>query len=159
MSQNSVSGLKAAFDRSYGMLQQFIEVCPDDIWKKKFGGWPIWQQLYHGIGAVNFFILPPGAAFPEMPFPQNVGSLEVTPDTPADKAVLKACAVQLKTAADAYFASLTDEMLGEKNEGLSQRLNIPMTHATTAAMLTGHSLYHLGACDAALREQGLKGVF
>ena len=33
------------------------------------------------------------------------------------------------------------------------------THAAACAMLTGHVLYHLGTCDAALREEGLKGFF
>jgi len=27
-------------------MTQFIEVCPEDIWTKKFGGWPVWQQVF-----------------------------------------------------------------------------------------------------------------
>lgn len=32
-------------------------------------------------------------------------------------------------------------------------------HATVMILMTGHILYHPGSCDAALRENGMKGVF
>jgi hypothetical protein len=33
-----------------------------------------------------------------------------------------------------------------------------MSNATTLAILSGHSMYHVGSCDAILRDNGEKGV-
>jgi hypothetical protein len=82
---------------------------------------------------------------------------------PAKQEVLK-YAARMKTKADAYLNSLHDADLPDINQGLTGRMKAigvhhEFSHSQTLAMLSGHLLYHLGSCDAALREHGLKGVF
>jgi uncharacterized damage-inducible protein DinB len=88
-----------------------------------------------------------------------VGNLDEIPATAPEKEVVRRFGALMKERADAYLDRLSDNELGAANEGLSSRMRKEMTHASTAALLSGHILYHLGAADAALREQGLKGVF
>ncbi len=159
MPRTAVVSLQETFHNSLGMIVQCIDVCPEHLWLKQFGGWPVWQHIYHALSAVDFFVMQEGDSPTQALFSHAVSSLsEVSSGTPT-REELKKTATEVKGAADRYFAGLTDASLKEKNEGLSSRMPQPATHASTAAMLTAHTLYHLGSCDAALREHGLRGVF
>ena len=159
MSQAIVQNQRGNFDFAFSLLMQFIDVCPDDTWAKKFGGWPIWQQVYHALNAVDFFISEPGAEPVKGLVAKEVGSLSVVGDTPVSKADMKAFAAKVKAAADGYMNALSDADLTQKAAGASARMGRDTLHATVVALSIGHIFYHLGSCDAALREQGLKGVF
>lgn len=160
MSNAVVLNLKGPFDRAFGMLEQFIDACPAEIWGKTFGGWPVWRQAYHGVGAVDFFIAQSAGDFSAPPLAPEAGSLSADYAGPAaTKEQAKAYLAAMRQKAEAYFGGLTDATLCEKNQGLSARLNMDFTHAVTCSMLAGHAMYHLGSCDAALREAGLKGIF
>ena len=162
MSRAIVTSLQGSFAHSFSLLQKFIEVCPEDVWQKKFGGWPVWQQVYHSLACIDFFVMElEGQALKGLfgPGLGNVGNFEHTPDTGPSKAAMLEYAVLAKGKADAYIAALSDAELPKKNEGFSTRISMDMTHASTLSILGGHILYHLGSCDAALREQGFKGVF
>jgi len=164
MSQSIIAGQKASFENAYGLVTQFIEVCPDNIWTKKFGGWPVWQQIYHALGAFQFFTLQDGETPEQGLYPPEVNSFQSTPDVaPAKKDMLE-YAARMKTKVDAYIHALKDADLPNINQGLTARIKAlgrshEFSHSQTLAMLSGHTMYHLGSCDAALREHGLKGVF
>lgn len=159
MSRAVVENQRGSFDFAFSLLEQYMEVCPDEIWNKKFGGWPVWQQIYHALNAVDFFISAPGAEPVKGLVPAEVGSLKAQGDAPVARSDMKAFALQVKSAADGYMEALTDADLVKKAEGASARMGRETLHATVMALMIGHVLYHLGSCDAALREQGLKGVF
>ena len=163
MSQSIIYGQKVAFEHAYGLMLRFIEVCPDDIWGKKFGGWPVWQQVYHALGSCQM-----GLRDGEMPeqglYPPEVGMLDSIPDKAPTKNYVLEYATRLKTRADAYLNTLKDADLPGINQRLTNRMKDKgmqheFSHSQTLAMLSGHLLYHLGSCDTALREHGLKGVF
>lgn len=162
MSRSIVVPLQGSFEHSFSLLLKFIEVCPEDVWQKKFGGWPVWQHVYHALATMDFFVIGleeehiKGLFAPEA---GNVGNFEHTPDKAPSKAAMQEFAALVKTKTDAYINGLLDTDLSGKNEGFSTRINMDMTHASTLSILSGHILYHLGSCDAALRERGLKGVF
>jgi len=164
MSQAILDGQRAAFEHAYGLVTQFIQVCPEDVWAEKFGGWPVWQQVYHALGSCQFWTLQDGEMPEQGLYPPEVNKLQSTPDVaPAKKDVLE-YAARMKAKADAYLDALRDTDLPGLNQGLADRmkaLGVPreFSHSQTLVMLSGHLLYHLGACDAALRERGLKGVF
>lgn len=159
MSRAIVENQRGSFDFAFSLLQQFMEVCPDEIWNKKFGGWPIWQQVYHALSAVDFFISAPGAEPVKGLAPQDVGNLSVIGETPIAKDAMKTFANLVKSAADGYMNALTDADLTMVAEGATKRMGRETLHATIMALMVGHILYHLGSCDAALRENGMKGVF
>ena len=164
MSQAIVAGQKVAFEHAYRLMIQFIEVCPEHIWVESFGGWPVWQQIYHALGSLQPMTMGEGDTPEPGLYPPAVGTFEVIPDhAPAKKDVLD-YAARMKAKADAYISGLRDADLPAPNQGLSSRMkarNIDhvFSHAQTLSLLAGHLLYHLGSCDAALRQHGLKGVF
>ena len=159
MSRAIVDNQRGSFDFAFSLMQQFMDVCPDEIWNKKFGGWPVWQQVYHALNAVDFFISEPGAEPVKALTTPDVASLKAQGDTPVSRADMKTFAALVKSAADGYMSALTDAAMLTKAEGASKRMGRETLHATVMALMIGHILYHLGSCDAALREHGLKGVF
>jgi hypothetical protein len=164
MSQAVIAGQRESFEQAYGLTTQFVEVCPEEVWAKKFGGWPVWQHVYHALGTCRFFVLREGETPDQGLYPPEVSRLQSTPDAaPAKKDVLE-YAVRMKAKVDAYLDALRDADLPDINQGLTARMKAigidrEFTHSRTLAMLSGHIMYHLGTCDAALRERGLKGVF
>jgi hypothetical protein len=151
MSDIAVQGLKAIFERVFSGMEQFIEICPDEIWKRTFGGWPIWQHVYH----VLVFT---GESPESAPMPAEVAHFSQTPDVPWSKAEAKIFAIQKKAKAEAYFAQLNDAALVQTNERLSKSFAQNLPQSAAISLMTGHLFYHLGVCDSALREQGLKGI-
>lgn len=159
MSRTIVENQRGSFDFAFSLLLRYIDVCPDAIWNGKFGGWPVWQQVYHALFAVDFFISAPGAEPVKGLVAPEVGSLKIQGDTPVDKAAMKTFAGLIKAAADAYISALTDADMATVAEGATKRMGRETSHAAVMALLIGHILYHLGSCDAALRENGMPGVF
>lgn len=54
---------------------------------------------------------------------------------------------------------LTDVELLKNNPGFSQKLGKEVNNAECLNLMVAHMLYHLGSCDAALRNEGLEGAF
>ncbi len=159
MANTAVMSLKGPIDKTFALAAAYIDVCPENIWGKKFGGWPAWQQLYHGLAAIDFFLRGPDDAQAKALYDHAVGDLKETPAQAPDKAAFKSFLETAKARIDAYCAGLDDADLAKNNPGLSKRFGADMTHAITLSLMAGHLFYHLGGCDAALRENGLKGVF
>jgi hypothetical protein len=150
--------LKGNFDRGWQFLTQIIDVCPNSVWSKKAGGFVFWQQLYHCFGAVNFFLLPKDGKSEPGPWGAEVANFKAEPTVTPSKDELKAYAAKMKAQADAWIATLDDASLSQIHEGLSARWGSPMNNAMVLAILSGHSSYHIGSCDAILRDNGEKGV-
>lgn len=161
MSHAIVSALKAPIDQSFGMLSQYIDVCPENIWVETSGGWPVWQQVYHAVNAVAFFTTAADAEpAPSLVEDKYCGLQECAPPTIAiTREDMKAALAQSLQDIEALVAGLDDNDLTERNEGVYQRIGMEMTMAGTLVLLASHTLYHLGSCDAALRNHGIPGVF
>ena len=57
MSREIVAALEEPYQRSWALLAQYMDICPENIWAETNGGWPVWQQVAHAIAVLNFFIL------------------------------------------------------------------------------------------------------
>ena len=154
-----VQSLEGNVQHAFSLLDKFIEVCPEDLWAQKFGGWPVWQQIYHALTAIDFFIRPLDAPEEAPPFGEKEASLDASAANTIGKIQLKAYAEKMYQQAAAYIASLDDAAMAQNNAGLAARIGMPSTHANALCLIAAHTLYHLGSCDAALRERGLAGVF
>ena len=154
-----VQSLEGNIRHAFSLLDKFVEVCPEDLWAQKFGGWPVWQQVYHALTALDFFIRPLDAPEEALPFGEKEAGLDISAANAVSKAQLKAYAEKMYQRVDAYIASLDDAALAQSHAGLAARLGMPSTHANALCLIAAHTLYHLGGCDAALRERGLAGVF
>lgn len=155
MTRDITDSLKGPIDNAFGLLNQFIDACPDDLWTENAGGWPIWQQVYHSLGAVDFFL---GTAGPSLA-PGPVAGLQEVGTEPLSKDQVRAAAREARATVDQFVAGLADQELPKRNEPLFSEFNYDMSLAATLVGLASHTLYHLGSCDAALRNRGLPGVF
>lgn len=146
---------------SWELLQSFLSVCPDDIWLETIGGYPVWQHIAHAVMVADIFVCREGqelAPFPgeltmETLFLEHIGKNPITKDQ------LKEYAIKVKSHIDEMYNSLSDEDLVKKNVALSEKLGRDCSLGGTLILLARHSGYHLGACDSALRNHGLPGVY
>lgn len=159
MSTIVTKSLEGNILHAFGLTTEFVKVCPDSLWGRTFGGWPVWQQLFHAFASVDFFLRAAGAAEEDPLFQPGVAELKESPKEAPAKTVIKEFMDKVQSRVLAYAASLDDAALEQKNEGLSARMGRDVTHAGTLALIASHTMYHLGSCDAALRENGQPGVF
>lgn len=161
MSHAIVNALKEPVNMSFGMVRQYIDICPENIWVETSGGWPVWQQVYHIISAVSFFTASADAAPPVALVEEKYCALQAPapPTVVITRQDMQTALAQALQDIEALTAVLDDTQLTDRNEGFCQRLGIEVTMAATLTTLASHTLYHLGSCDAALRNHGLPGVY
>ena len=159
MARVITQSLEGNVSYALALLDQFVEACPEELWSKKFGGWPVWQQVYHAVAALDFFIRPLDAAGETPPFGEKEADLDISAASAPGKPQIKTYAQKMSARVDDYVAGLDDALLAQSHAGLADRLAMPATHANALCLIAAHTLYHLGICDTALREQGLPGVF
>ena len=159
MSKVITESLAGGVQHAFALSNQFVDVCPEEVWGKTFGKWPVWQQLFHAYAAVDFFLRSADASPETSIFPDGVGDLKTTMDDAPAKLIIKDYFAQAQKRVNDYIATLDDAKLAQKHEGLSARFGRDVTHAANVALIASHTMYHLGCCDAALRESGLPGVF
>ena len=149
--------LKGNFDFVWGLLEKIIDVCPEAVWSKKAGGFVFWQQLYHCFSAANL-ILPKDSEPASYPWGAEVAQFKAEPTTTPSKEELKVYAAKMKAQIDAWIATLDDASLLQIHEGFSSHWSSPMSNVAAFAVMSGHPFYHIGSCDAILRDNGEKGV-
>jgi hypothetical protein len=144
---------------SFGLLEKFLEACPDDFWVSEWGTWTVWQQYYHALNIVALFV-PPDMKEPLCAdVPPDVAGLKTVGKNPISKEQAKACLAAAKSHLEAYLGSLTDATLAEINQKVKAIINHEWSHAATLLTIAGHNEYHLGIFDAGLRERKLPGIF
>ncbi|MDR1874505.1 MAG: DinB family protein [Synergistaceae bacterium] len=150
--------LQENFERNWKLLDRIIDVCPDAVWGKKAGGFVFWQQLYHCFSAVDFFLMPKDGSPKPGPWGADVASFKAEPTVTPTKDELRAWSAARKADVNAWLAPLDDADLFQLHEGFSARWGDPMGNVAVLVTLLGHLSYHIGHCDAILRDNGGKGV-
>lgn len=159
MSKDILNALAGQYKFAAGLIDKFIETCPENIWAAPTGKFPAWQTVYHALACVPFFLGPKDGTPPTPLYSQEVLLFQDLSQAPADKKAMAAYAAKMNAFADEYFASLSDAELAKKHEGFSARTGRDTSIAGVITGLSGHHLYHFGACDAALRSNGMEGLF
>lgn len=138
--------------------EKFLELCEDDVWKEKAGGWTVAQQYYHGLNATNMLMSSLTGKTAPNPNPE-AGQILDKPDVLPTKEQAAAFLANIRVAAKAMFESLTDETLPQKNKDVSAKFGRDVQNAVVLELIPSHLLYHLGSCDAALRNKNLPGAW
>lgn len=160
MSKDIINALQGPYNHAYGLLNQFMDACPENIWAETNGGWPVWQQVAHAVAVLNFFILEKeDDQFLPAPCDMNTLMLKEQGKTLVTKAAMKQYGATVKASVDAWLAKISDADLARLQERVSKRIGRDTPYAAIVSMLASHTNYHLGSCDAALRDHGLPGVF
>ena len=158
MSRTLTTAAAVPFAHAWSLLEAYMDACPEAVWEEKNGGWPVWQQMLHAVTVLDFFTCGDQPLLPA-PAPQDVLMLTVQGTEKVDKAGLRAYMAAVRGRVDAWLAALDDAALSVKNERLSAALGFEVSAMWVLVMLASHTQYHLGSCDAALRDHGLPGVF
>ena len=140
------------------LCDKFWVICPERIWQKKAGGWPVGQQFYHILFATSMFLAGMGESGIENPDPKG-GQLGEARDYCPSKDTAKRFFNNISLGIDKLLNRLDDAELLKNNPGFSQRLGKEVNNAECLNLMVAHMLYHLGSCDAALRDEGLEGAF
>ena len=160
MSKDIINALQGPYNHAYALLAQFMDTCPENIWEETNGGWPVWQQVAHALAVLNFFILEKeDDQFLPAPCDINTLMLKEQGKSPVTRAAMKQYGATVKAAVDGWLANISDAELTHLQARLSKRIGRDMPYAAVVSMLASHTNYHLGSCDAALRDHGLPGVF
>ena len=159
MSDPVIACFQAEFERFFAMVEKQIEVCPDELWEKKAGGWPFWQQIFHNLACIEIYALPEGSASQQTMYSKQVAMLSEQPAKPMSKAAMKDFAATMRKVADQFFATMSAETLTAKHAAMSKLLNRDMANQNALIAMVRHTCYHLGCCDSVLRDHGIPGVY
>lgn len=160
MANPIIETCRSEFERMFTRVKKFIEVCPDDLWAGKSGGFYVWQQVYHTLAHFEFFSSRENEAPHPLPFPMPVIMFEsaVVPFAPS-KTEMLVFAEEMASRARAYMDNLSPYEIFAPNPAFSAIVERPVNHLVGLIKFTAHTAYHLGCCDALLRERGLPGVY
>lgn len=158
MTKEFVAVLRFGSTNAMALIDKFWNICPENIWHKRAGGWPVGQQFYHLLSSSIFFldsVKPEPVANPD---PKG-GHLKDDRDYCPSKADARKLYDSFAVALNNVLEALNDADLLKKNEGVSKMFGRDINNAQVLNLMVSHMLYHLGSCDAALRNEGLVGAF
>lgn len=150
---------KVEFDRVMHLVRKCIEVCPEDLWCAKDGGFYFWQQIYHALAHLEFFSRRDYHGPRPLPYPLDVVFFANERQAAPSKTEMLALAANMQTLAHAYMDTLSPHEITAPNEVFSAIVERPVNHLVGLMKFTAHTLYHLGCCDTLLRQRGLPGVY
>ena len=148
------------FERFHDFAIKQIDACPDELWLQKCGGFPLWQQFFHLFAYIEILALPRlESPLKENPYPPE-GILLTQEVLPAmTKKEMHALAERAHGVARGFMSGLTTARLTERHERLSERHGKERTLQFAVITLIRHTNYHLGCCEAILRDRGLAGIY
>ena len=155
----TIACFREEFDRFHGLLEQHIDRCPEDLWEARAGGYPYWQQLLHAFACVELYALPEGEPSRQTRYPRAVVMLSDVPESAMTRDEMRALAADMKTLAHAFMDGQSAATLTARHEPLCRFFGREITQQFALLGLVRHACYHLGCCDAILRERGLPGVY
>ncbi|MDR2891547.1 MAG: DinB family protein [Deltaproteobacteria bacterium] len=153
-----IKGFREEFDRFWGLMEQQIEVCPDEIWNRKESGWVFWQQHYHTAACVELFALPEGRPS-AIKLEREVWMLVKEPQSAVSKQEMLDLFKAMRALAYEYMEASNTANLAEVDPVLSKRFGREVTRLFALMGLIRHCCYHLGCCDSIFRNNGMKGVY
>jgi histidine triad (HIT) family protein len=155
--KSMVSILKRQIDPVLEMLAQVIDRCPAQLWLEPAAGSPYWQQVYHTIFFVDFWLrheYRKGVDFRSMTFDKK---LMVELDQPSPNHLtqteLAEYLVRVRSKLDLFFAELDDASL------LSPI--VPTSDLTYTDAIVGqirHVQYHMAQCNTILGQHGVEAA-
>lgn len=159
MNDQIIDCFKEEFNRFFTLLEQQMDLCPDDLWNQKAGGFIFWQQHLHTLSCTFLYSMPDGGFFESLPYKPGVLMLSEEPDFTLTKDEMRGWAQKAKSAAHEFIDRQTVSSLTGRHQLMSSLLKRELTNQSALIALIRHLCYHLGCCDTALRDRGLGGVY
>lgn len=134
----------------FQMVRKAIELCPDSLWNERTDEPPFWQQAYHTIWGVDFYLTdsPENSRAPAFVEGEAANLGHIPTATPSRQQIL-GYLDQTSEKCDAVLNSLTVEQLEGKN-------NFPWTGPTLAHRMVyniRHAQHHVGWLNSILSRK------
>lgn len=152
---DTVQIVRRQFFLSLGMLGSLIQDSPEEVWSQKRGGYVYWQQLLHALTGTKYW-LRSGRAEPFIePFADRsvYPELEKDPESTLTRAELTTLLEDVRSCASRFFDGLSPQSLSAPAAAYEK-----ITTLDVICMQIRHLHYHVGHCDAILRELGYPGT-
>ena len=146
-----IKSVKERFFISFSMLEKLINICPGELWNRKVSGFVFWQQLLHAFTGQHFWLRLENSEFVE-PFNDKFvyPELEKDPVNVLSKDVMTAFCKETKVIAEKWFFEKDDNWLK-----LPSMIYDKYNNNDVIIEQIRHIMYHVGHCDAILRENGI----
>jgi hypothetical protein len=144
------------FFSCYHMLETLVDVCPDEVWFRRYGDVPFWYQVYHTIYFVDYWFRVDYTAtdFLVMRFDERIPpefEWEIPADVSLSRAQMQAYLARIREKLNRIFSDLTDEALSR--QVLPEQAN--MTLLDVVFTQARHVMYNIGYCNGILRANDL----
>jgi hypothetical protein len=140
--------LRRQFDPSFAMLREIIDICPQGLWESVSGGYPFWQQIMHTLMGTQYWLRESAELISEPDFGLGkVPDLGSVPDFILSREQVRNFADEVAISAWKHLDSMNDEKLIR-----ASAVNPKTTYLDNIIGQIRHIQYHVGHCDAILRE-------
>ena len=146
------------FERFHTYLLQQIEMCPQELWHRKSGGYYFWQEQAHVFYCVQLYALPQGQEADDFGLGKSMLMLREEGGRAASKQDILAMAEKMKAMAYAFLGRITQADFMRSNPALTRHAGKDRPNIAALISMVRHYTYHVGTCDAVLRSAGLPGV-
>jgi hypothetical protein len=132
----------------FSMLRETLNLCPDELWDdRSLGEPPFWQQLYHSLWWLDFYISQSPSSFH---FPAIAGEKD---HQMGDEAGPAPACQQMADYLETVSQRCADALAGLSDAYLDGENTFPWTGATLAHRLVynlRHAQHHVGGLNALL---------
>jgi len=145
---------KNHFYNSLTMLEKTIDQCPDNMWYKKHGGFPIWQQILHAAESIYYWMRINDEEY-ILPFEGKKVYYELN-QQPVDiltKKEIEDFFNIIKFRCNDFFTSLRSIDILNKS-----KIEKSLTFLDIILLQIRHIQYHVGHINSILRENDLEPV-
>jgi len=150
--------MRRNYDSSLVMLEEIIEKCPNDLWIEIHGKFPFWQQLFHVIESIDYWIREDYQLIYDDTIKKSWSSSKnVTPYLDSKQLKFEEYLTKneifeyyyiVKNKSKEFFDSLEDSKI---NLAIAEN-NENFTYLDIISMQLRHIMYHVGHCICILRD-------
>jgi hypothetical protein len=141
------------FAPSLAMLERIIAQCPNELWNEVNGGFPFWQQIFHAYESIDYWIRKTEDDYQEPKYDKDVTfDLDKTCTDFLTKEEIITYAKKIREKVEKYFMDLEGQNL------LKSDNNNKFSHYDIMLCQIRHIQYHIGHCNAILRQNNYKAV-
>jgi hypothetical protein len=138
--------LRRHLEPSLKMLKEDIRLCPDGLWTESAAGFPYWQQIYHALESLDYWLKVRASGGSADEYSVRRFGKDVSPDL--DEACRE---VATKAELSEYLDDLRSDV-----ESVLRSVDGRNDEAVDAFFTQiRHIQYHVGHADAALRTRGV----
>lgn len=139
------------------MLETLVEVCPDEVWNRRYNDIPFWYQVYHTVYFVDYWLRADsaGVGFPSMPLDPRIPpefEHKVPEGISVSRDSMRMYLHLIREKFTCIFASIKESNLSLP--ALEQESEVTLLDVIFSQ--TRHFMYNHGYCNGILRQQDLE---